>query len=349
MRETDDARALINMACSESVLPALACAASDHVARLCRAGNRIRAASCQQLNSLGFIESVVHDVGLVPDHRGREIYGSAVQYMIPALRGNSSVSKVGLWQNPKQLAAALHFIGTMGARPTSYLEIGVYSGWMAFLMAAWLSRLAGADAERFHGTAVDINEDYSLPTRRMLRESNVQFVLRPDLSLSPRHQYDLCFIDGDHTYKGVRADYEAFAPHCGTVLFHDIVDTSNWRYDLRAIERGSKDPPGGIPLFWAQLRHRVHAARVHEFVEQNGNRLPAFGLGLLTANHRGTAEPDHPLARWTQQNITRGTRDMPLRAALRHHLCDRDNTSTASGPYDSTALVCASVWFCFSC
>ena len=41
-----------SMACSESVLPALASTAPDHVARLCRAGNRIRAASCQQLNSL---------------------------------------------------------------------------------------------------------------------------------------------------------------------------------------------------------------------------------------------------------------------------------------------------------
>jgi predicted O-methyltransferase YrrM len=36
--------------------------------------------------------------------------------------------------------------------------------------------------------------------------------------------YDFCFIDGDHTYEGVKADWENYGPHAKTVAFHDIVN-----------------------------------------------------------------------------------------------------------------------------
>lgn len=43
---------------------------------------------------------------------------------------------------------------------------------------------------------------------------------------------DLLFIDGDHTYEGVRRDYELYAPlvrEGGVIAFHDILDTPQHR------------------------------------------------------------------------------------------------------------------------
>lgn len=43
-----------------------------------------------------------------------------------------------------------------------------------------------------------------------------------------RHPVDLVFIDGDHSFLGVQADYQLYAPLVrtgGVVAFHDIADT----------------------------------------------------------------------------------------------------------------------------
>jgi predicted O-methyltransferase YrrM len=55
---------------------------------------------------------------------------------------------------------------------------------------------------------------------------------------------DLLFIDGDHTFEGVEADYRMYAPLVrsgGLVAFHDIVP-------------GPPEAVGGVPDFWAQVR-----------------------------------------------------------------------------------------------
>lgn len=56
----------------------------------------------------------------------------------------------------------------------------------------------------------------------------------------PYSSVDLLFIDGDHTYEGVRSDFHAYSPlvrRGGIVAFHDILDTplhrkANCRVDL---------------------------------------------------------------------------------------------------------------------
>ena len=55
---------------------------------------------------------------------------------------------------------------------------------------------------------------------------------------------DLLFIDGDHTYEGVDADYRMYSPLVrkgGLVAFHDIVP-------------GPPEAVGGVPAFWKQVR-----------------------------------------------------------------------------------------------
>ena len=49
--------------------------------------------------------------------------------------------------------------------------------------------------------------------------------------------FDLCFIDGNHSYEAVKRDYEAFGENAKIAVFHDINDTLVARLEpVKAIE-----------------------------------------------------------------------------------------------------------------
>ena len=135
----------------------------------------------------------------------------------------------------------------------------------------------------FRGFAVDITTvALATGTKALLPKLNVTFVKRNAVVLPAAEPYDFCFIDGDHSYNGVRSDYALMGPHCRAAMFHDIRDTSC----LAASEYS-----GGVPLFWQHLQTHLPsraaaASRTLELTQSGSTFLPMFGIGIVWSGAR---------------------------------------------------------------
>jgi predicted O-methyltransferase YrrM len=85
---------------------------------------------------------------------------------------------------------------------------------------------------------------------------------------------DFLFIDADHTYAGVKQDYETYAPfvrHGGVIALHDILPNT-------------VDDRCNVDFFWEQLKRQ--ATEVEEFVD--GDTPPDGrmwgGIGAIVRN-----------------------------------------------------------------
>ena len=245
-----------------------------------------------------FMEGLICRVGLVPDARGEWLYGNASKYMVPVVAGNAGALRVGLWQDPSQMAAALsHLASLSSTRPVqTYIEVGVYAAWTTCIIAAVLRRTSSDHA--FAAAAVDVTKSHiSQGTGWLLRRLNVSFVWRAGLddwlgvhTRMSAGAVDVCFIDGNHSYAAVRADYDSLSPRCRNVMFHDIEDASTLIVERH---RGG----GGVPSLWQQLVASTRAERRTAFTMQHSVQGPHFGIGFLgprtsPQSHLHRAVPD---------------------------------------------------------
>jgi predicted O-methyltransferase YrrM len=81
-------------------------------------------------------------------------------------------------------------------------------------------------------------------------------------------QVDFLFIDGDHSYLGVKRDYELYHELVrpgGLIAFHDIVPNKN-------------HPEHNVHVFWGELQGRH---RMDELVDKNDLEEPWGGIGVI--------------------------------------------------------------------
>ena len=107
------------------------------------------------------------------------------------------------------------------------------------------------------------------------REKDLRFIRKDSHQKSTKEEVeiilgekeiDFLFIDGDHSYKGVKSDFEMYSPlvsENGIIAFHDIVT-------------GPKEIVGGVPEFWNEIKGSFHTREIVDNRQQKG-----FGIGVL--------------------------------------------------------------------
>jgi len=101
-------------------------------------------------------------------------------------------------------------------------------------------------------------------------DSHLPETLERVRNLTAGASIDFAFIDGDHTYHGVKQDFEMYAPLVrpgGLIAFHDILPRS--------------DEPGiEVDRFWNEVKVGRDAS---EFIGPEGSGRK-IGIGLLRAS-----------------------------------------------------------------
>lgn len=90
-------------------------------------------------------------------------------------------------------------------------------------------------------------------------------------------KFDLLFIDGDHTYEGVKGDFEKYrclVKDGGLIVFHDVVPdlTTRMKSDVPL----SKAYAGGVPIFWSEIKNKYKSYEFIDDPDQDG-----YGIGLI--------------------------------------------------------------------
>lgn len=164
-------------------------------------------------------------------------------------------------------------------KPRRILEIGTSGGGTLFL----LSRVSSSDALI---VSMNIPTDgfggggyprWRLPLYRSFAKNNQRLIFIRENShtltsfqkikeLLQGNQLDFLLIDGDHTYEGVKLDFEMYSglvARDGVIAFHDIVT-------------GPEKDVGGVPRFWKEIKLGYKHSEIVKNWEQGG-----CGIGLI--------------------------------------------------------------------
>jgi hypothetical protein len=176
-----------------------------------------------------YVANVIRRIGLFDD--GLKIYDCDMAHV--------NVGD-GIWQSPQELAEAL--ISIRPRRPQSYFEVGTFNGWTTSVITAYLRRFNS----RFFAITVDPYHKFTAydEIRKILP---ISYLLNATSDLFTGLPFDLCFIDGDHSYEWISKDYNNVGKFAETCMFHDIVPGG---------------PCTGVKQFWDEVKVGKNALEI---------------------------------------------------------------------------------------
>src|SRR6185312_12547400 len=181
------------------------------------------------------------------------------------------------FQRRDEIQKLLHILDIN--KPKTVLEIGTANGGTLFLFC----KIAAPDATII---SIDLPNGpfggkfyprWKTPVYKSFGQENQDVhLLRNDShdmetlnqvkSILGKKQVDFLFIDGDHTYEGVKKDFEMYSPlvaEGGMIAFHDI-------------NTGTPDNVGDSPRFWKEIKSHYPHIEIIDFKLDNG-----YGIGII--------------------------------------------------------------------
>ncbi|MFO7796125.1 MAG: class I SAM-dependent methyltransferase [Promethearchaeia archaeon] len=167
--------------------------------------------------------------------------------------------------------------------PKNILEIGTFDGGTIFL----LSKISDVDAKLISIDLPIYKRDsgyapYRLPLYRFFNIANQKLYFIRDnshgknsinkvKSILKEEKLDLLFIDGDHSYNGVKKDFYAYYPFVkinGLIAFHDIIDHP-------------KELNCEVSKLWNEIKNDF---KTIELIENNSEKWGGIGIIQKTQN-----------------------------------------------------------------
>jgi hypothetical protein len=184
-----------------------------------------------------------------------------------------------IWQYPNQFSKYLLLLQQKNIR--SYIEIGCRWGGTFVLTTEYLKRFNTLE----RSVAVDIIDspvkEYCTPQAKaeFLKMNSQSPAFKEYIK---KNKFDLVFIDGDHSYEGVKSDYHISKDSGNIFVFHDI----------------SSDVCPGVVQFWNELKTtEADDYDFFEFVDQyedvlrdTNQRFLGIGVAIKRVAADGTAK-----------------------------------------------------------
>ena len=169
-------------------------------------------------------------------------------------------------------AEELEYLLALAEKANSILEVGSRYGEALVMMAHRMKkkgRVVSVDLPGIYPWGCEGSENYlrnrignlnseGYDAHLFLGDSKDQKIVEEVRKLGP---FDLIFIDGDHRYAGVKADWENYGPMGRVIVFHDLLQHAD----------SAKHAPE-IWMLWKEIE-----GNKSQFVGNNSN----MGLGVV--------------------------------------------------------------------